>query len=71
MSGDLRAIVACAANIEIISRVVLFRQNKSCVQTLHGHAKDVYAVEFHPSMPLIISGASDGNTVYKVVQTCL
>ncbi|RUS79130.1 hypothetical protein EGW08_013108 [Elysia chlorotica] len=35
-------------------------QTKSCIQTLLGHAKDVYAVEFHPSMPLILSGASDG-----------
>ena len=35
-------------------------QNKSCVQTLEGHAQNVSAVAFHPELPLIITGSEDG-----------
>lgn len=34
--------------------------SKSCVQTLSGHAANVSFAVFHPSLPLIISGAEDG-----------
>uniref|UniRef100_A0A0B7B2C4 Beta'-coat protein n=1 Tax=Arion vulgaris TaxID=1028688 RepID=A0A0B7B2C4_9EUPU len=35
-------------------------QTKSCVQTLQVHSKDVNAVVFHPSLPIILSGSTDG-----------
>ena len=35
-------------------------QNKSCVQTLDGHAQNVSAVSFHPELPIILTGSEDG-----------
>ncbi|KAJ1354990.1 Coatomer subunit beta' [Parelaphostrongylus tenuis] len=34
-------------------------QNKTCVQTLDGHAQNVSSVCFHPELPLIITGSED------------
>lgn len=36
-------------------------QNKTCVQTLEGHAQNVSCVSFHPELPIIITGSEDGN----------
>lgn len=35
-------------------------QNKSCVQTLTGHARNISAVAFHPELPIALSGSEDG-----------
>ena len=35
-------------------------QNKTCVQTLEGHAQNVTAVAFHPELPIILTGSEDG-----------
>ena len=35
-------------------------QNKTCVQTLEGHAQNVSCVLFHPELPIILSGSEDG-----------
>ncbi|KAG9343156.1 hypothetical protein JZ751_014129, partial [Albula glossodonta] len=35
-------------------------QNKTCVQTLEGHAQNVSCVSFHPELPIIITGSEDG-----------
>ncbi len=35
-------------------------QNKSCVQTLEGHAQNVTAVAFHPELPIVLTGSEDG-----------
>ena len=37
-------------------------QNKSCVQTLEGHAHNVVSVAFHPELPLVLSGSEDGGS---------
>lgn len=37
-----------------------FWQNKTCVQTLEGHAQNVSCVSFHPELPIIITGSEDG-----------
>uniref|UniRef100_A0A3Q3L8Y7 Coatomer subunit beta' n=1 Tax=Mastacembelus armatus TaxID=205130 RepID=A0A3Q3L8Y7_9TELE len=34
--------------------------NKTCVQTLEGHAQNVSCVSFHPELPIIITGSEDG-----------
>jgi len=39
--------------------VCLF-QNKTCVQTLEGHAQNVTCVCFHPELPIILTGSEDG-----------
>jgi len=36
-------------------------QNKTCVQTLEGHAQNVTFASFHPDLPIIISGSEDGS----------
>uniref|UniRef100_A0A3Q2YA40 Coatomer subunit beta' n=1 Tax=Hippocampus comes TaxID=109280 RepID=A0A3Q2YA40_HIPCM len=38
----------------------LFGNNKTCVQTLEGHAQNVSCVSFHPELPIIITGSEDG-----------
>lgn len=35
-------------------------QNKTCVQTLEGHAQNVSCASFHPELPIIITGSEDG-----------
>ena len=35
-------------------------QNKTCVQTLEGHAQNIAAVSFHPELPIIMTGSEDG-----------
>ncbi|KAK2704617.1 hypothetical protein QYM36_016869 [Artemia franciscana] len=35
-------------------------QNRSCVQSLDGHTKNISAVAFHPELPIIITGSEDG-----------
>lgn len=35
-------------------------QNKTCVQTLEGHAQNISAVAFHPELPIILTGSEDG-----------
>ena len=35
-------------------------QNKTCVQTLEGHAQNIAAVSFHPELPIILTGSEDG-----------
>ena len=35
-------------------------QNKTCVQTLEGHAQNIAAVAFHPELPIILTGSEDG-----------
>lgn len=42
----------------------LFLQNKTCVQTLEGHAQNVSCVSFHPELPIIITGSEDGSFVF-------
>lgn len=42
-----------------------FPQNKTCVQTLEGHAQNVSCVSFHPELPIIITGSEDGNFVFS------
>ncbi|CAG2194931.1 COPB2 [Mytilus edulis] len=34
--------------------------NKTCVQTLEGHAQNISAVRFHPELPIILTGSEDG-----------
>jgi coatomer subunit beta' len=36
-------------------------QTKTCISTLEGHANNVSAVSFHPSLPIILSGSEDGS----------
>lgn len=40
--------------------VFVFFQNKTCVQTLEGHAQNVSTVLFHPELPIVLSGSEDG-----------
>ena len=35
-------------------------QNKTCVQTLEGHAQNIASVTFHPELPIILTGSEDG-----------
>ncbi len=35
-------------------------QNKTCVQTLQGHAANISSVAFHPELPIIMTGSEDG-----------
>lgn len=42
-----------------------FLQNKTCVQTLEGHAQNVSCVSFHPELPIIITGSEDGNWIFS------
>lgn len=35
-------------------------QNKTCVQTLEGHAQNISCVGFHPELPIILTGSEDG-----------
>ncbi|KAF3848083.1 hypothetical protein F7725_021111 [Dissostichus mawsoni] len=37
-------------------------QNKTCVQTLEGHAQNVTCVCFHPELPIILTGSEDGTS---------
>ena len=37
-----------------------FQQNKTCVQTLEGHAQNIASVSFHPELPIILTGSEDG-----------
>lgn len=37
-------------------------QNKTCVQTLEGHAQNIAAVSFHPELPIILTGSEDGES---------
>lgn len=39
---------------------VFIYQNKTCVQTLEGHAQNVTCVRFHPGLPIILTGSEDG-----------
>lgn len=39
---------------------VSWLQNKTCVQTLEGHAQNVSCASFHPELPIIITGSEDG-----------
>ena len=39
--------------------LVMF-QNKTCVQTLEGHAQNISCVGFHPELPIILTGSEDG-----------
>lgn len=41
-------------------------QNKTCVQTLEGHAQNVSCVSFHPELPIIITGSEDGEEEYNL-----
>ena len=43
-----------------IMAVVFAFQNKTCVQTLQGHAANISAVAFHPELPIIMTGSEDG-----------
>lgn len=45
-------------------------QNKTCVQTLEGHAQNVSCVIFHPELPIILSGSEDGEYYLDVVTVC-
>jgi len=38
-------------------------QNKTCVQTLEGHAQNISCVAFHPELPIILTGSEDGEQV--------
>lgn len=35
-------------------------QNKTCVQTLEGHAQNISSVAFHPELPILLTGSEDG-----------
>ena len=39
---------------------LLYPQNKTCVQTLEGHAQNIASVSFHPELPIILTGSEDG-----------
>ncbi|XP_019519453.1 PREDICTED: coatomer subunit beta' [Hipposideros armiger] len=39
---------------------ILNTVNKTCVQTLEGHAQNVSCASFHPELPIIITGSEDG-----------
>ena len=45
-------------------------QNKTCVQTLEGHAQNVSCVIFHPELPIILSGSEDGE-YYLDISLCV
>jgi len=44
-------------------------QNKTCVQTLEGHAQNVAAVAFHPELPIIMTGSEDGG--YSIIDVVI
>ena len=46
-------------------------QNKTCVQTLEGHAQNVSCVIFHPELPIILSGSEDGKKGAFNVCVCM
>ena len=39
-------------------------QNKTCVQTLEGHAQNISSVAFHPELPILLTGSEDGTVRY-------
>ena len=45
-------------------------QNKTCVQTLEGHAQNISCVAFHPELPIILTGSEDGETSDPSVSVC-
>ena len=58
-------MVGCLMSCQVVSpwcRLVKIwdYQNKSCVQSLEGHAQNVTVVAFHPELPIILSGSEDG-----------
>lgn len=53
--------VSVQANVSHSCPVSL--QNKTCVQTLEGHAQNVSCVSFHPELPIIITGSEDGEEI--------
>ena len=44
-------------------------QNKTCVQTLEGHAQNVSSVAFHPELPILLTGSEDGTVRYTHCET--
>lgn len=53
-------IFSISSNLTVLLFVL---QNKTCVQTLEGHAQNVSCVSFHPELPIIITGSEDGEDV--------
>ena len=53
----LISLHVCSMSLHVCSMSL---QNKTCVQTLEGHAQNVSAVAFHPELPIIITGSEDG-----------
>ena len=54
---DLRAVCVCDYNV---THTCVYAQNKTCVQTLEGHAQNISCVAFHPELPIILTGSEDG-----------
>lgn len=50
-------------------------QNKTCVQTLEGHAQNISSAVFHPELPILLTGSEDGtvrvwhSTTYRLETT--
>lgn len=42
-------------------------QNKTCVQTLEGHAQNISSVAFHPELPILLTGSEDGTVRYVII----
>ena len=55
----LSVYVADLCRLKSVSSV----QNKTCVQTLEGHAQNISCVAFHPELPIILTGSEDGEKV--------
>ena len=62
INGISPLLCVYAVHVVGISRVAKIwdYQNKTCVQTLEGHAQNVTAVAFHPELPIILTGSEDG-----------
>lgn len=52
--------VECCQWHYVMTVCVFIYQNKTCVQTLEGHAHNVTCVSFHPELPIILTGSEDG-----------
>lgn len=57
-------VAMCLLSVPVLL-IFFFPQNKTCVQTLEGHAQNVSCVSFHPELPIIITGSEDGNFVFS------
>lgn len=69
LRNEGKNIATCFLSVPVLLTFFFFFQNKTCVQTLEGHAQNVSCVSFHPELPIIITGSEDGNFFSDIQRT--